>query len=598
VSFLLDAAFDWYVKRGLAIFPCEKKIPLIAMGFKAASKDPAQIEEWWNMWPKAQIGVPTGQVNALLVVDIDGPKGQEWLGQQNWDTTFTVQTSPGHLQLWFRQPKGVTTKCSAGQIAEEVDIRGDGGYVIGPPSFHHETKLAYTPLNFEKKCIEAPASLLALTTAHGDAPPFSPLVGGDEIPMGHRHRTMVSFAGSMRARGLSGKAILTNLRILNQQNCKPPLDDADLQRIAKDMGKKPVGFFPQPSSTSAAVIIRRMSEVETIPVEWLWPNRVPRGFLTLFVGDPGRGKSLAACSIASTVSRGGLFPDGSRAPEGAVVFLSAEDSIAHTIRPRLETANADLERVHFVETVRVHLADGSTGDSLFNLERDLEKLELALAQLSGVILVVIDPIVAFLGERIDAHKDADVRRVLSPLIKMAEKMCIGLVAIMHLRKNDSQALLRISGSIGFVATARIAWGFGKNPDDGSPCMVLIKNNFGPLEQAISYSIEDVSGIPRMKWGNAMHISPDEALSSELRNRMERGSRGSEANGWLKEILADGAVPEVRIKAKAREDGLAWRTVRRAKSALGVRSKKTALAGGWVWELSGEGGQHGGEDGQI
>jgi hypothetical protein len=182
VSFALDVALDWYLPRGLSIFPCKEKKPLIETGFKAASRDTEQVTKWWTTWPTAQFGVPTGQLNNLLVVDIDGPKGHAWLAKQDWNTTFTVQTSPGHLQLWFVQPKGITTKCTAGQIAEEVDIRGDGGYVIGPFSFHHETKRAYTPLSFATNRIEAPAPLLALATAPNGHAPIT--ADSDVIPEG------------------------------------------------------------------------------------------------------------------------------------------------------------------------------------------------------------------------------------------------------------------------------------------------------------------------------------------------------------------------------------------------------------------------------
>lgn len=596
MTYMMDVALQFYVRHGLAIFPCQAKKPLCKNGLKDATTDEATIREMWTKWPKAQVGLPTGARNHLVVVDIDGPAGSEWVKKQDWPHTLTVETSLHRFQLYFKQPDGVTTRNSAGKIAPQVDVRGDGGYVIGPYSFHHKTGKVYLivrDISGERRTenpllpwANAPESLLKLVTVNGTPPPV--LGDSDTIPQGRRHAAMLSLAGAFRARGFSPETVLANLRVVNELQCKPPLPDDEVRKLAEYVGTKPAGFS-RPQPTSAEVVLRSVSAVDTVPVKWLHHGKVPIGFLTLDVGDPGRGKSLANCALAATVSTGGLLPGGQRAPVGNVVYLSAEDSIAQTIRPRLEIAGANLPRIYFVETVKVTLADNSVGESLFSLQRDLEKLEAALVKLSDVKLVVIDPIVAFLGERIDSHKDAEVRRVLSPLTALAEKMNFAVKGIMHLRKADITALLRVSGSIGFVAAARVVWGFGKDPDTDQLVMVPIKNNLAPMGQGIGYTIEDVNGIPRIKWGCAINVSADDALSSELRERSDRGARGEEARDWLKEILNNGPVPEPQIKAKAQHEGLKWRTVRRAKVALKVRSQKTSMGGGWSWELP-EGGQ--------
>lgn len=584
---MLDIALQFYARRGLAIFPCAQKKPLTENGFKAATIDEASIRRWWTEHPKAQIGLPCGARNHLLVVDSDGPQGNEWVKGQNWPHTLTVETSPGRFQLYFRQPEGIVTKPSAGQVAPQVDVRGDGSYIIGAFSFHHRTRKPYTIVrdisgaketeNPMLPWADAPASLLALVTANGAQP--SP--GCDSIPQGKRHATLLSLAGSFRASGFSPETVLANLRIANTQQCRPPLPDAEVQHLAQFVGTKPAGFTRRPGVASAEVVLKAVSTVETVPVEWLWQRRVPAGFLTLDVGDPGRGKSLANCSLAAAVSIGGVFPDGSKAPLGDVVFLSAEDSIAQTIRPRLEVAGADLSRVHFVESVKITLADGATGESFFSLARDLEKLGSALARLSSVKLVVIDPLVAFLGENVDPHKDAEVRRILGPLAALSEKMKFAVKGIMHLRKSDTVALLRVANSVGFVAAARVVWGFGRDPATGSLCMVPVKNNLASQGQpGIAYGIEDMDGIARMKWGEALSVSADDALSSELRNRSPR----DEACEWLKDALANGPMAQKEIRSRAKSDGVAWRTVERAKAALGVMSRKASMGGGWVWEL--------------
>src|SRR5216684_3337248 len=135
---MLDAALD-YARRDYAVFPCSKKKPLTENGFKDATRDEAEIREWWEKWPGAQVGLPTGKVNNLFVLDEDSQQAQEHAKQWNLPDTFTVETRPCRRQLWFHQPVEIETKCSTGILAPKIDTRGDGGYVIAPPSIHHET---------------------------------------------------------------------------------------------------------------------------------------------------------------------------------------------------------------------------------------------------------------------------------------------------------------------------------------------------------------------------------------------------------------------------------------------------------------------------
>src|SRR6266513_4467591 len=106
-------------------------------------------------------------------------------------------------------------------------------------------------------------------------------------------------------------------------------------------------------------VLRCFRDIAPEAVRWLWPGRIALGKLTLLIGDPGLGKSLLTAGIASCVSRGTSFPDGAACEVGRVIFFSAEDDAADTIRPRLDVAGADVSRVHILDAVRVQLSDGS-----------------------------------------------------------------------------------------------------------------------------------------------------------------------------------------------------------------------------------------------
>jgi len=573
ISPMLEGAVGW-ASREIAVFPCSHKVPLTPDGFKSASWHAEQVIEWWTKTPDAQIGIPTGELNHLFVVDVDGPEGERAAQKMNLPETFTVLTRQGRWQFWFRQPEGMRSKCTASVLAPQLDTRGDGGYVIAPPSIHHQT---HKPYRVVKDLPWAPAPIELL-----EPQPAPRSSNGNTIPQGQRHRTMLSIAGALRARGLSREVVLAELESANMRLCVPPLDAAEIQKLADFVGSKPAGFRgSQPMETTVDVELECFREVSAAKVHWVWPKRIPVGFLTLFVGDAGRGKSLGSINVAATVSRGGSFPDGSPAPLGDTIFLSAEDDAAQTIRPRLDIAGADVNRVHRVKSVKVTLADGSSGASMFNLDRDLEKLRETIAKNSAVKVLVIDPLSAYLGSRIDAHKDADVRRVLSPLSELAAQHSLAIIGIMHLRKSDSTALLRVSGSIGFAAAARVVWGFGKNPIDDGPCMVPIKNNLAPLGDAISYSIQSAGEIPRIVWGSNVKVSADEVLSGELRDR--RTSRRNDAEEWLRELLADGPMPQSQIEDRAEKAGFSWATIRRAKGRAKIKSTRGSFGGPWIWE---------------
>ena len=81
-------------------------------------------------------------------------------------------------------------------------------------------------------------------------------------------------------------------------------------------------------------------------VEWLWPNMIAKGIFHVFAGDSGIGKTMILCNIAAVVSRGGIFPaERLQCPQGKVIYLSGEDSLNHTLGPRLEAAGANMANV-------------------------------------------------------------------------------------------------------------------------------------------------------------------------------------------------------------------------------------------------------------
>lgn len=136
---MLDHALA-YVARGWAVFPLKPlaKVPLTKRGFKDASKEPATVRAWWAKWPNANIGIATGSVSGLVVLDVD-TKG----AVNGFDAlkafpalpeTMQVDTPSGGRHYYFSLPDGLIVRNSAGKLGPGLDVRGEGGYVAAPPS--------------------------------------------------------------------------------------------------------------------------------------------------------------------------------------------------------------------------------------------------------------------------------------------------------------------------------------------------------------------------------------------------------------------------------------------------------------------------------
>lgn len=350
------------------------------------------------------------------------------------------------------------------------------------------------------------------------------------------------------------------------------------------------------------VLHRRVSDIRMEPVRWLWPGRIARGKVSMIAGHPGLGKSQLTASLAAIVTTGGQWPvDRTVAPAGRVVILSAEDDPADTIAPRLAAAGADISRVHVIDAVGEVSEDGRLVRRTPDICRDLDRLDALLGELGDVMLLVVDPITAYLGG-IDSHRTSDVRGALAPLSEMAARHGAAVVCVSHLRKaGGAEALMRVTGSLAFVAAARAAYIVARDPENEERRLVLpAKNNLGDDRQGLAYRIESATagdGIEtsRIVWDSEpVNLTADQAL--EAGGQDDERTERDDAADWLRDLLGDGPTPAKEIQAQAKEAGYSWSTVRRAKAQAGIEVVKAGFAQGWKWQLS-EGAQGAHEDAQ-
>jgi hypothetical protein len=346
---------------------------------------------------------------------------------------------------------------------------------------------------------------------------------------------------------------------------------------------------------------RCLAEIQARPIHWLWPGRFARGKVAMLAGNPGLGKSQVTASMAAIVSTGGRWPvDRVACEAGNAVFLSAEDDPEDTIRPRLEAAGADLARVFILEAVVDGFnADGTETRRSFNLKTDLANLGDMLEEIGGAALIVIDPVTAYLGDA-DSHKNAEIRALLAPLSDLAAAHGAAIVAVSHMNKSSAGggALMRVTGSLAFVAAARAAYVVAKDSEDEARRLFLpLKNNIGTDQGGLAFTIEpaDVASpagtieTSCVVWeAAAISVTADEAMQP---TEDGDGNTIGDAKGFLVDLLASGPVPSKQVRAEATEAGLSWATVRRAQKALGIKAEKQGgFFGGqaesqkWVWTL--------------
>ena len=237
---------------------------------------------------------------------------------------------------------------------------------------------------------------------------------------------------------------------------------------------------------SRGLYLVRAADIDAVRVNWAWDGRVALGALSLFVGDPGLGKTTAAVEVAARVSKGDLPGDLHGRPV-PVLIATAEDALT-VLRARLEAASADLNKVSFVVMQRDGLAGSIT------LPDDVPELQRRVEQ-ERARLVIIDPIMGHLSGKVDSHRDASLRRALAPLCRMAEATDAAVIGIAHLNKSQVADLIRrVGGSVALSAAARSVLLLTRDPDDDTeegPDRVLAhgKCNLGPQMEPLRLRIE-------------------------------------------------------------------------------------------------------------
>jgi hypothetical protein len=336
-----------------------------------------------------------------------------------------------------------------------------------------------------------------------------------------------------------------------------------------------------------------LSTVQPEPVSWLWEPYIPRRKLTLVEGDPGTGKTWLMLQIAASISQGYGLPgrDGKlQGKQGAgqpVLYLSAEDGLADTLRPRLDAAGADCTNIHALTGWREQEGElVKTGSITL---ADLRVITAAIATYRPA-LVIIDPLQAYLGAKTDMYRANEVRPLLAALVLLAEQYDCAMVCVRHLAKaSQARAIYRGLGSIDFTAAARSVLLVGEAPpaqeeaaEGNAPAasrrvLAHSKSSLAPHGPSLVFELREGT----LYWLGLCPITANE-LAAGLQHGARRDVEVQKAEAWLRASLRQGPRRANEGGEAAAGQGIALRTLKRAKKALGVHSQK---AGGvWYWSM--------------
>lgn len=446
----------WYADLGYAVFPCApgRKLPLTEHGLLDATTDVEQIGRWWKEHPSANVAIRT---DGLLVVDVDGADNS-WLSddderRKTIASAPTSQTPRGGRQYFFRQPADRAWRNTAGRLAEHVDTRANGGYVLVAPSivegrgyaWAQERELAGSPNRLE----EPPAWLAELLDALAASNGVDLVVDASRsnaIPEGQRNGTLARLAGAMRRVGMSRAEIFAALQQVNADRCAPPLPLREVERTAASIARY------EPDSISVAVIeeLWRQDFAPKPPAEPMSVQKLLRAYTQLrapiiqgllrrgetmnIIAPPKTGKSWLVLGLAMAIATGRKWLGAFETVASDVLIIDNElhlQTLAHRIPQVAEALRVGLDEI--ADTIHLHSLRGQLRD-IFALREYFDGVEPGRFG-----LVVLDAMYRFMPREMDENDNGTMAGIYNHIDALADRLACSFVLIHHATKGNQSA---------------------------------------------------------------------------------------------------------------------------------------------------------------
>ena len=567
-----------------------------------ASNDPERVRRFWTDHPRANIGIACGmRSGGLYVLDLDPEHtekdpatGEERLitdGRERlheWELengctiptdTWAVRTGRGGSHLLFKGHKDQFPTGSGGDADifkddSGCDTRGDGRYIVAPPSLHpNGTRYTWETSPEDCPLLDVDTAVSAFwcgasRTSSGEIRK-EPFQKREKVSVA-RHDYLKSYIGrrihDTRA-SWTEEEYAQLLRHENEAVCEPPIglgpDDRPdefettvLQMVPNFMQKERAeaagaDFSDKPAESAdpagALAALQTVEDTEEEEVEWLIPFFLPRGAITALGGDGGVGKTMTWCAIAAAVSTGSecfldqvakeadLAPAGRRRP-GKVLFFSSEDSVSKVLRKRLKNMGADLSRISFMEP---------SNEAFSRIKFDSQELR-AIIETERPDLVIFDPLQSFIPEKTDMSRRNAMRAALNPLIGLAEKSGCAILIAMHSNKRMGGAAgrNRLSDSSDIWDICRSVWLLGKDRRAATPTFYLSheKGNYGLCRLTALYNTE--GGILNYM-GTSENKDADFVSANDRQHFVDRSSVRADCKDVIRILLEENGRMEIK-----------------------------------------------------
>jgi hypothetical protein len=468
------------------------KHPRTKDGFKSATTDQKAVSDFWDTWPDANIGVRTGRVSGIFVVDVDEAKGadlenlfKKFGGAEHWKT-LTCTTGRGR-HFYFRLPTGVEIKNSASKIAVSVDIRGEGGYVVAPPSVHILGDLY--DWEFDDQLLGPPPGMLealeenrAVTVTESGLiipAPKEHLVVPEIISSGARNESLAQIAGKMRSLGFVENEISGQLLSLNERLCQPPLPQNEVVAIARSIsryeGENLETIEEIEGDLANDLQVYRVGELVKMefPDKEILALEIGAGDVAMFSGATNSGKSTILRNLSLAMA-GGVpfepFVPGHRPLK--VLYLDFETD-ASDLQREFRTMSENLTSSAWDEAQKnlVLVPKGLIKGSLYQINSHWDFTEKLISN-NRFDIVVVDNVSAAFDLR-DENSNAEVtQKIIKPLHKLSRLTGCATVFVHHYGKQaEAESVYAARGASALMSLVKSVYNISGNCSREEPITV-------------------------------------------------------------------------------------------------------------------------------
>ncbi len=462
-----------YAKSGFLVFPlhavkdgkctCAKsdctspaKHPRTIQGLKQASRDLDFVKNLFGCftYASANIGIRTGKESNLVVVDIDAAKGgsieelYDFVPKEILEKTLWIKTGGG-VHLYFAYPPNAEIRNSTNKLGNKIDVRGEGGYVVAPPSTHITGK-TYEFLN-DNRIMPLPPEFIERLNRIEPKAKKNETLESESYLNGSRNDSLARVAGKLRHAGLSKSELETSLLKINSERCKPALAEKEVLRIAwsiarYDVGQSPNIKFESVKDAAADFPSLLLTKTANVCIEEAKLSPTPKtlfdefwfeGEICILFADTGLGKSVLAVQVADSITKNlsiGHF--ALEAEKQKVLFFDCELS-QKQFEKRYAVKENDILTNHYIFDdgfLRTVINRNAAMPKHFKTFEDylFFSLEYEVAQAETSILIVDN--ITYLKSATETAKDA--LPLMKELNRLKDKYKLSIMALAHTPKRD------------------------------------------------------------------------------------------------------------------------------------------------------------------